>query len=243
MTVDAAALLAPLAAVPDAAALIFDVDGTLAPIVARPELAQVPPATRAELARLAARYAKVACLSGRAGEDAARLVGVPGIETIGNHGLELLPNAVALTGAVSAFRQVIGNRWPVEDKGLTLSLHFREAPDEEAAVAALAPIAEEAHRAGLDARWGRKVLEIRPRASADKGTAVRLLLERSRAQLGLYAGDDTTDLDAFRGLREASLERAVAIGVASNEAAPALLESADLVVEGPEGLLGVLRLL
>lgn len=238
---NAAALLAPFAAAPERATLIFDVDGTLAPIVARPELAEVPPATRSELARLAARYAKVACLSGRAGEDAARLVGVPGIETIGNHGLELLPGAGSLAGAVSAFQRAIADRWPVEDKGLTLSLHFRETPDEEAALHALTAIAEEAESAGLEARWGRKVLEIRPRACADKGTAVRTLLARADARLGLYAGDDTTDLDAFRGLREASLERAVAIAVASNEAAPALLESADLVVEGPEGLLGALR--
>jgi trehalose 6-phosphate phosphatase len=241
--VDSTALLAPLAAAAERTALIFDVDGTLAPIVSRPELAEVPPATRAELARLAARYAKVACLSGRAGADAARLVGVPQVETIGNHGLELLTSAGSLAGPVSAFRRTIGDRWPVEDKGLTLSLHFREAPDEEAALAVLEPIAAEAERAGLDARWGRKVLELRPRASADKGTAVRTLLERSGARLGLYAGDDTTDLDAFRGLREAPLERAVAVGVASPEAAPALLESADLVVDGPGGLLDVLRLL
>jgi trehalose 6-phosphate phosphatase len=241
--VNTAALLAPLAAAAERTALIFDVDGTLAPIVARPELAEIPPVTRAELVRLAARYAQVACLSGRAGVDAARLVGVPQVETIGNHGLELMANADSLARPVSAFRRAIGDRWPVEDKGLTLSLHFRQAADEEAALATLRPIAAEAERAGLDARWGRKVLELRPRARADKGTAVRTLLERSGARLALYAGDDTTDLDAFRGLREAPLERAVAIGVASAEAAPALLQSADLVVEGPAGLLDVLRLL
>jgi trehalose 6-phosphate phosphatase len=239
--VDAAALLEPLSAAPGRAALILDVDGTLAPIVARPELAEVPAAAKSELARLARRYALVACLSGRAGDDAARLVGVPEVETIGNHGLELLPDADALAAEVAAFRRTLADRWPIEDKGLTLSLHFREAADEQAARRTLTTIADEAERAGLDARWGRKVLELRPRVNADKGTAVRALLERSRARLGLYAGDDTTDLDAFRGLREAGLEWAVAIGVASPEAAAELLDAADLVVDGPAGVLALLR--
>lgn len=241
MSVDAAPLLDPLTAAPERAALILDVDGTLAPIAVRPELAKVPAETRSELKRLAGRYALVACLSGRAGTDAARLVGVPEVETIGNHGLELLPEAESLAAAIAAFRRTIGDRWPVEDKRLTLSLHFREAPDENAAVRALVTIADEAERAGLDARWGRKVLEIRPRAEADKGTAVRTLLERSGARLGLYAGDDMTDLDAFRGLREAELEHAVAIGVASPESAAELLETANLVVDGTDGMLEVLR--
>jgi trehalose 6-phosphate phosphatase len=235
------ALLAPLAATPERTALILDVDGTLAPIVARPELAQVPAETRAELTRLAGRYALVACLSGRAGDDAARLVGVPGVETVGNHGLELLPDADALAGTIAAFRRTIADRWAVEDKRLTLSLHFRESPDQDAAVQTLEAIAAEAERAGLDARWGRKVLEIRPRVAADKGTAVRALLARPDLRLGLYAGDDTTDLDAFRGLREAALELAVAIAVASAESAPELLDAADLVVDGPRGVLDVLR--
>ena len=90
---EAAELLAPLAAAPGRSALVLDVDGTLAPIVARPELARVPEETRAELARLAGRYLLVACVSGRAGEDARRLVGVDGIAYVGNHGLELDPRA------------------------------------------------------------------------------------------------------------------------------------------------------
>lgn len=243
MSVDTASLLAPFAAAPGQAALILDVDGTLAPIVARPELAEVPAEAKAELGRLASRYALVACLSGRAGDDAARLVGVPGVETIGNHGLELHPDTESLAAAIAAFREEIGDRWAVEDKRLSLSLHYREAADETAALEQLTAIAGEAERAGLDARWGRKVLELRPRADADKGTAVRALLERSGARLGLYAGDDMTDLDAFRGLREAPLERALAVAVASPEAAGELLASADLVVDGPPGLLDALSLL
>jgi trehalose 6-phosphate phosphatase len=238
---EAAELLAPLARAPGRSALVLDVDGTLAPIAPRPELATVPPDTRAELARLAGRYLLVACVSGRAGEDARRLVGVDGIEFVGNHGLELDPRAGKLAAEVAQFRDAVG--LPVEDKTLSLTYHYREAEDEAAAHAALEEVADRAAAAGLDARWGRKVLEIRPSVSADKGTAVRALLERSRARLGLYAGDDTTDLDAFAGLADAGLEYAVRVAVASDEGPQELRDAADLVVAGPRELTALLRLL
>jgi trehalose 6-phosphate phosphatase len=238
---EAAEVLAPLAQAPERTALVLDVDGTLAPIAPRPELAAVPVATRSELGRLVARYLLVACVSGRDGEDARRLVGVPGIEIVGNHGLELDPRAHKLAAGIARFREAVG--LPVEDKGLSLTYHYREAEDEAAARATLAEVAARAQAQGLDARWGRKVLEIRPRVDAHKGTAVRALLERSGARLGLYAGDDTTDLDGFAGLRAAGLEHAVCVAVASEEAPSDLREAADLVVAGPAELVGVLRLL
>jgi trehalose 6-phosphate phosphatase len=241
--VDAAALLAPFPAASDRAALLLDVDGTLAPIVPRPELARVPEDARAELRRLAERYLLVACVSGRPGEQAAELVGVAGIRYVGNHGLELDPRAVELAGVIGRFRAEVDGAWPVEDKGLSLSFHFREAPDEAAAVAALEPLARRAAASGLEARWGRKVLEIRPRDGLDKGGAVRLLLDGCGAELGLYAGDDATDLDAFASLAEANLRHAVRIAVASAEAPPALLDGADLVVADPAELIRILRLL
>jgi trehalose 6-phosphate phosphatase len=239
--VTAEALLAPLREAPRESAIVLDVDGTLAPIVARPELAAVPEPTRAALRRLAARYALVACVSGRAGEDARRLVGVDGVLYVGNHGLELDPRVDELAGAIAAFRDAAGV--PVEDKRLSLSYHFREAADEAEARARLEEVAERARAAGLDARWGRKVLEVRPPADADKGTAVRALLARSGARRGLYAGDDTTDLDAFAGLAGAGLEHAVRIAVASDEGPVELREAADLVVAGPDELARLLELL
>jgi trehalose 6-phosphate phosphatase len=232
-------LLAPLAAAPDRTALVFDVDGTLAPIAARPELAVVPEEARVELRRLVDRYALVACVSGRAGLDARKLVGVDGIEYVGNHGLELHPDARTLATAIARFRDAVG--LPVEDKGISLAYHYREAEDEGAARADLESVAQSALLAGLDARWGRKVLEVRPRIDADKGTALRALVERSRATQALYAGDDTTDLDAFRGLDEAGLEYAVRIAVASEEGPHELQAAADLVVTGPGDLIEVLR--
>jgi trehalose 6-phosphate phosphatase len=234
-------VLAPLAETPERTALLFDVDGVLAPIVARPELSAVPDRTRDELRRLAGRYLLVACVSGRAGADARRLVGIDGIEYVGNHGLELHPEADRAADAIAAFRAGLAR--PVEDKRLSLSLHYREADDEEAARRELEEVAASAATAGLVPRWGRKVLEIRPPLEADKGTAVQALIARSGARRGLYAGDDTTDLDAFAGLRAAGLEHAVAVAVASEEGPAELRESADVVLDGPEAVTELLRLL
>jgi trehalose 6-phosphate phosphatase len=231
MTAD---LLAPLREAPERSALIFDVDGTLAPIVARPELAEVPLATKAELERLAGRYLLVAFVSGRRGGDARLLVGLEGRRYVGNHGLELEPRAHEFKAQIAAFRDTVDRE--VEDKGLTLSYHFRESRDEAGARAELEEIARRAAAAGLDPRWGRKVLEIRPPVTADKGTAVRTLIQEAGARRALYAGDDTTDLDAFAALADAGLEHVVRVAVVSEEAPPGLTAAADLVVEGTSGL-------
>jgi len=229
--------LARLSEDPARAAVFLDVDGTLAPIVARPELAEVPEETRAELRRLVERYAVVACVSGRSGEEARRLVGVEGVVYVGVHGLELAPEAERWRETLRPFAQL---DWPwLEDKGLTVALHWREAADEQAARAELDRVAKRAEEAGLEARWGRKVLELRPPVEADKGTAVRTLLKERGLRRALYAGDDTTDLDAFRGLD--GLEVAVRIAVVSAEAPPGLREAADLVVASPPELLELLR--
>jgi trehalose 6-phosphate phosphatase len=234
-------LLAPLRVAPGTSALLFDVDGTLSPIAARPELAFVPAETKAELARLAAEYLLVACISGRAGAEAAGLVGVDGIRYVGNHGLELDNRAAELADRIAAFRDSIA--LPVEDKGLSLSYHYRGAEDEEAVRARLEAVAERARAEGLDPRWGRKVLEIRPPVAADKGTAVTALLASVSARNGLYAGDDTTDLDAFEGLARAGLDHAVRVAVESAEGPAELPRAADLVVQGPAQLASLLATL
>jgi trehalose 6-phosphate phosphatase len=222
---------------PARAAVLLDVDGTLAPIVARPELAEVPDETRTELERLAGRYALVACVSGRSGEEARRLVRVEGIVYVGVHGLELAPEAERWRETLRPFARL---EWPwLEDKGLTVALHWREAEDEQAARAKLESVAARAEEAGLEARWGRKVLELRPPVEADKGTAVRALLEERGLRRALYAGDDTTDLDGFRGLD--GCELAVRVAVVSGEAPAGLAEAADVVVGSPAELLDVLR--
>jgi trehalose 6-phosphate phosphatase len=231
-------LLERLAEAPRAAALLLDVDGTLAPIAARPELAVVPPETRAELERLAGRYALVACVSGRTAEDTARVVGASGVRYVGEHGVELDPAADEWANRLAAFAATVD--WPSErGKRLTLAFHYRGAEDEESVLRVLRDVAERALAAGLRPRWGRKVLEISPPLDADKGTAVRRLLAPAGLRRALYAGDDATDLDAFRGLD--GLEVAVRVAVVSDEGPTELGLAADLLVDGPVELLALLR--
>ncbi len=228
-----------LASEPGRAAILLDVDGTLAPIVAQPEHALIPDETRTELARLAARYALVACVSGRPGAEVERLLGVPGVAIVGEHGLELEPEAAVWAERIRQFAR--GVDWPSEPKPLSASFHFRRADDEAAARAYLTRVAEEAAAAGLVPRWGRMVLEVRPPVDAHKGTAVRTLVARAGVRRALYAGDDRTDVDAFGGLD--GLELGIRVAVASAEAPPELLEAADVVVDGTEGVLELLRAL
>ena len=227
-----------LAAEPAKAALFLDVDGVLAPIVPRPEDARVPDETRDELRRLQSRYALVACISGRAGADAARVVGVPELVYVGNHGLELSDEAEAWGQKLQDF--VADLDWPAtEDKGLTASLHYRGMPDEAAARTALEDVKRRAEHEGFVARFGRRVLELLPPLDVDKGTAVRQLLGERGLTRALYAGDDTTDLHGFQALD--GLELAVRIAVASAEGPAELLQAADLTVSSPAELLALLR--
>jgi trehalose-phosphatase len=255
------ALLAPLRAEPARAAILTDVDGTLAPIAERPEQVAVPARTAELLEALSRRFGMVGCVSGRRAEEARRLVGVGGIAFAGNHGLELLlPGDTAprldpslqgredgtaefVAGLDGGALATAGLR--LEDKGPIQALHWRGAEDERAAEARAREIAAAAGRAGLDPRWGRKVLELRPVGGGGKDAAVAALLAADGVSAAVYAGDDRTDLDAFRRLRQlreqGELETAVCVGVASPEAPPELAEESDLTVDGPEGWLDLLE--
>ena len=227
-----------LAAEPSVAALLLDVDGVLAPIVDVPADASVPEETRAELRRLHGRYGLVACVTGRPRVDAERIVGVPELAYVGEHGLELVPEAEAWRERLHGFAATVA--WDdVELKPLTVSFHYRRAPDEAEALELLRAVAVRAEGEGLVPRFGRKVLELRPPVAADKGTAVRALLGRSGLRRALYAGDDSTDLDGFRALH--GLEVAVRVAVVTPEGPPGLREAADVVVGSPAEVVELLR--
>jgi trehalose 6-phosphate phosphatase len=232
-----ATLLERLAEDPAHAAVLLDVDGVLAPIVPRPEDARVSEETRVELRRLADSYALVACVSGRAGDDARRVVGVAELTYVGNHGLELEADAAQWSERLEAFLAQVS--WPrIENKGLTAALHYRGL-DEEEARRTLDPIAERARDAGFLARYGRKVLELVPPLAANKGTAVHSLLEQRGLERALYAGDDTTDLDAFAALDGLTL--GVRVAVASPEGPQQLVAAADVVLESQASVLPLLQ--
>ena len=248
---------------PKRSAILTDVDGTLAPIVARPEQAEVPERASELLERLSERYGLVGCISGRRAEEARRLVGVDSIAYAGNHGLELLlpgegevrfdPSLQGRERDAQAFvagledGTLATRELRLEDKGPIQALHWRGAGDERAAQARAHEIAAAAGREGLDLRWGRKVLELRPAGGGGKDAAVAALLAIDGVTMAAYAGDDRTDLDAFRRLRElcdaGELEAAVCVGILSDEGPPELPEESDLTVTGPAGWLKQLEAL
>jgi trehalose-phosphatase len=228
--------LARFAADPQLAAIFLDVDGTLAPIVADPADALVPESTRAELRRLAGRYALVACVTGRTGQRAREIVGVPELTYVGEHGLELEPAAATWAGPLHAF--AAKTPWPAELKPLSLAFHYRTSEDREAARRVLEDVAASAQAEGLNTRWGRFVLEVLPPVEATKGTAVASLLAAHGLNRALYAGDDTTDLDGFAALD--GLELAVRVAVQSAEGPADLSTRADLVVDSPAALAALL---
>jgi trehalose 6-phosphate phosphatase len=258
---DWAAVLAPLRDEPGRTAVLTDVDGTLAPIVERAEDAAVPAAAREALAALSERYALVGCISGRRAEEARRLVGLDSLAYAGNHGLELLlpgeetprpdPSIAGREGEAAEFLATVdGDRLAAaglrqEDKGPIQALHWRGSEDEAAAESRAHEIANAGGKAGLEPRWGRKVLELRPAGGGGKDGAVASLLADARLDRATYAGDDRTDLDAFRRLRELQeegrLSAAVCVGVLSAEGPAELAEECDITVGGLDGWLAILE--
>jgi len=256
-------LLQPLKADPSRSAVLLDVDGVLAPIVQHPDDAHMPETTRRPLIDVAKRYGIVACVSGRRASDARRIVSLGSIAYLGSHGSEVLkPGAIqpemdrelqAWTRRVQDFahnafderlRQL---RVRLEDKEAIAALHWRGVPDEDDAETAVREVAEAAEKAGFQAHWGRKVLEIRPPVRIDKGAGIVSLLRDTDLAAAVYVGDDVTDLDAFRGLGElvemGRIGKAVRIGVRSDEGPSKLGEEADWMVEGTDGVRELLQLL
>jgi trehalose 6-phosphate phosphatase len=255
--------LAPLREDPAHAAILLDIDGTLAPIVDQPADAIVPQRTRQLLTELARRFRSVACVSGRRASEARALVAVGTISYLGSHGAELLRagwTEAKLDPELEDWRRRIHEfgrqadtsdlrrrRVRLEDKGPILAFHWRGAPDQEVARAAIDAIAAKAQAAGLRTHWGRMVLEVRPPVRIDKGAGIAAFLEGSDIEAAVYVGDDCTDLDAFRMLSqlvdEGRLSHAIRVGVRSEEGPPEIVSEADLVVEGTDGVLELLTVL
>jgi trehalose-phosphatase len=199
---------------------MLDVDGTLAPIAPSPSLARVSDETRRVLTRLVRQPGViVALVSGRAAHDAHRIVGVSGVWAIGNHGAEVMApgGEVAVDPLVAAFAdpmarasaalRPLAEAFPgvfVENKTWTLSIHYRLA-DPTAVPELRRTVEDVAARDGLRLTEGNMVVEVRPPVAVDKGTAIyRLAGELGALGSGgslFFAGDDTTDEDAFRLLR------------------------------------------
>jgi trehalose 6-phosphate phosphatase len=225
--------------------VLLDFDGTLSPIVARPELARIRDGARDAIARLVDRYAVVAVVSGRTNEELRELVGIDGVRLAGLYGLAdavppLPDDVVDAVRAVAA--EVAGAR--VEPKGGSVAVHYRAADDpaeaRERLEAGLAPIAREA---GLTLLPGKMVVELVPADRPLKEGAVERIVLGERLDAVLYAGDDVADLRAFEALDRLADRgvQTVKVAVHGRETPDALTDAADVVVDGPAGLVTLLR--
>lgn len=248
-----AAALAALVADPRHGLVALDHDGTLAPVVARPQDAVAVPEAAATLARLAAAVGTVAVVTGRPAADAVRLGGtadVPGLVVLGHYGLQRWsdgeldspdphPGVGALRPRLAAYAV---DGVALEDKGHSLALHTRGAADPQARLDALRrPVAELAAEVGLEVVPGRYVLELRP-PGTDKGSALRALVAERGARSVLFAGDDLGDLPAVAAVHDLRAGGVPGLVVCSDstETPAQLRDVADLVVDGPHGVMALL---
>ncbi|HJP70514.1 MAG TPA: trehalose-phosphatase [Candidatus Limnocylindria bacterium] len=236
-----------LAAAP--AGILTDFDGTVSPIVADPLLAELVEGASGALEKLAERLAVVAIITGRAPLDARRMAAVPSLLVVGNHGLEWLePDAAepvasaAVTAMHDRMRAALSGLPDlegvvVEDKGVSSTIHYRGAPDPDAARRRIVDELGEPGE-GIEVRHGRMSVELRPTGLGDKGVAARTLVERFGLAGVVVMGDDLTDLDMFAAvarLRDEGRIRAAIIGVGSpdHEAPPAIVDAADVMLSDP----------
>ncbi|MEV4435580.1 trehalose-phosphatase [Streptomyces sp. NPDC049555] len=257
--------LTALLARPEHAVVALDFDGTLAEIVTDPERARAHPGAVPALARLAPHLASVAVVTGRPAGAAVRhggFAGVPGLErlvVLGHYGAERWdavtgtvrapaphPGVAAVRAELPGVLDASGTwqgTW-TEDKGRAIAVHTRRATDPQAAFDALrAPLAALAERHGLIVEPGRFVLELRP-PGVDKGVALAGYLRETGARAVLYAGDDLGDVAAFAAVEELRGEGVAGTLVCSGSAEVTVLaERADLVVDGPSGVVELLTAL
>ncbi|SEG85478.1 trehalose 6-phosphate phosphatase [Thermomonospora echinospora] len=253
--------LAALRKAPGDAVLGLDFDGTLAPIVEDPAQARAHPAAAPALARLAPLVGVIAIVTGRPAAVAVEhggLEGVDGIVVLGQYGLERWeggeltvpeppPGVAEVRAKLPALLAAAGapEGTHVEDKGHALAVHTRRCAEPQVALDRLRGVLEAlAERTGLQAEPGRYVLELRP-SGMDKGVALRgLLAERARPgfpSVVLYAGDDLGDLAAYAAIDELRAQGVPGVKVCSGSTeVTALAEQADLVVDGPAGVVELL---
>ncbi|ADP78228.1 trehalose-phosphatase [Frankia inefficax] len=262
------AALAALITAPGHALVALDYDGTLAPIMPRPMDAAPAPGAVDALRALASRVGTLAIITGRPVDALLELTGLPtagagedglaNLTILGQYGLQRWEGATGDTVSpeplpgVAAVRarlpEVLRDAPPgvtVEDKGQALVIHVRRAADPDAALGALAPALRRlAEEHGLEAAPGKKVLELRP-PDHDKGRALRELVDERSARSVLMAGDDLGDLPAFDAVEALRSTGIAGLTVCSDgpEVPTALRERADLVVDGPAGIVALLQVL
>jgi trehalose 6-phosphate phosphatase len=240
-------------------ALLTDVDGTISAIAPTPEAATLLPGVRETLVEACGVFDLVGAISGRSAFDARRMVDLPRMLYVGNHGMEWIePNAAVnepgalhvvpaaqryattITAALDAIEHTIVPRFPgmlVERKGVTGSIHYRLVDDP---IAAENAVESALHRYGaheLRITHGKQIVELRPPLAIDKGTSIKELTATHRLKGAVYLGDDRTDIDAFRALRELGEDvtfHGFSVAILHAEAPPELADAADLALGSVE---------
>ena len=245
----------------------LDFDGTLAPIVADPAAARIHPDAAEVLVALAAEVRALAVVTGRPAHQALALGSLEELgEAVGATGKELLvfgqygnerwssrdprivtppppPGLAPFTAELPALldRAGAGDAW-VEEKGLAVAVHTRRLPDPAAAQARLLdPLSELASRHGLALEPGRHVLEVRA-PGMHKGMAVRTIAAETEAGGLVFVGDDLGDLEAFEAVADLGRDgMPTLLACSASEEQTALVDRADVVVPGPDGVMALLR--
>ncbi|GAA3222622.1 trehalose-phosphatase [Actinocorallia longicatena] len=245
-------VLAPIIDHSGEAVIALDFDGTLAPIVADPAAARAHPQAAPVLRRLAPHVRSLVIITGRPALSAVEYGGfetIPNLTVLGQYGLERWSDGTYTTpeehpGVAEARRKLplILERQPagvlVEDKGHALAVHTRQAAEPQVTLDRLRSIVDAlAERTGLHVEPGRFVLELRP-PGVDKGAALTAYARETKAGALLVAGDDLGDLAAFAAADALGLP-ALKVCSGSDEVT-ALADRADIVVDGPEGVVALL---
>ncbi len=246
---------------PREAALFCDIDGTVSPIVGRPQDAFVPDRTLDVLGRLIEYLGLVAFVTGRAVEDGRGLVGLDGAAYVGTHGIELIdaegavhtePQAERYLDQVQEIAGMAARAFSedahgivVEDKRTVLAIHYRLAPDHSAARhEILTKVVEPARALGLVVSTGHYLYEVRPPVPFTKGTATRRLLHEKHVLAALFCGDDLTDVTGFQAVHEWAAKdarrTACAVAALTGETPQPVLDKADVLVAGVSGVHQVL---
>lgn len=240
---------------PSAALIALDFDGTLSPIVADPSRSRMAEGGHAALLGLSAAGARIVIITGRSAAvvvELGRLAEIPGIVVEGQYGAERweagelckpepLPGIAAVRAALPDLLAGGDPENWIEDKELSLVVHTRRAADPAGELERVGPaLIELASSHGLEANRGRNVVELRP-PGIDKGGALRRVVAQIRPEALLFGGDDVGDIPAFEAVAE--LRRGGLLGVtvcSASAEAPQMAELADVVVDGPDGMVALL---
>ena len=225
------------------AGLFLDIDGTLSEIVPLPHQATISPAIREAVATLASRLGLVCVVTGRPATDGRRMVGLDQLTYVGNHGMEWIqdgrvftdPAAAAYETDVSRVLDAVKQHCAstdaiIEEKACSFAVHYRGSLDPDGVQRLALQAVEEQSNAKVRVLTGKAHINVLPPVLLNKGTAVRSLVESRGLEWGLIAGDDVTDIDAFRearSLADATAFHCINVAVLGDDCPASLLELAD----------------